>query len=95
MVIYGNIEKSIISYNLINKQKINEIKNAHQRNISNIRHHLDKINKRDLFLTISAFDYNVKVWNMNNYECLLNLNNIKSKNYGHHLYSAFFLTYNN
>ena len=98
MVIYGNIEKSIISYNLINKQKINEIKNAHQNTISNIRHHLDIINKRDLFLTISARDYNVKVWNMNNYECLLNLNNIHyihSKNYGHKLYSACFLIYNN
>lgn len=92
ILIYGNKEKSIISYNLISKQKINEIKNAHQSYISNIRHHLDIVNKRDLFLTISSSDYNIKVWNLNNYECLLNLNNVYSKNY---LYSACFLTYNN
>ena len=35
-LIYGNNEKSIISYNLINKEKINEVKNAHQNHISNI-----------------------------------------------------------
>ena len=95
MVIYGNKENSIISYDLINKQKINEIKNAHQKYISNIRHHLDIINKRDLLLTISASLYNVKVWNLNNYECLLNLYYIHSKEYDHNLYSACFLTYNN
>ena len=94
-LIYGNIDKSIISYNLINKEKINEIKNAHQDYITNIRHHLDTINKRDLFLSISADDYNVKVWNINNFQCLLNLNNIDdlySKTYGYKLKSACFLT---
>jgi len=68
IAIYGNNEKSIISYNLINKEKINEIKNAHQKHITNIRHHLDTINKRDLFLSLSAKDYNVKVWNVNNFQ---------------------------
>ena len=85
-LIYGNIDKSIISFNLINKEKINEIKNAHQENISNIRHHLDAINKRDLFLSISANDYNAKVWNLTNFQCLLNLNNINSNKYGYKLY---------
>ena len=94
-LIYGNKEKSIISYNLINKEKINEIKNAHQNDISNIRHHLDIINKRDLFLSISANEYNVKVWNVTNFQCLLNLNNfdaIYSNKYGYKLCSACFLT---
>ena len=94
-LIYGNINNSIISFNLINKEKINEIKNAHQEKISNIRHHLDTINKRDLFLSISANDYNIKVWNLTNFQCLLNLNNIDtfySNKYGYKLYSACFLT---
>ena len=51
-LIYGNNEKSIISFYLINKEKINEIKKAHQKDISNIRHHLDTFNKRDIFLSI-------------------------------------------
>ena len=96
-LIYGNNEKSIISYNLINKEKINEIKNAHQNNISNIRHHLDKFNKRDLFLSISSKDYNVKVWNVTNFQCLLNLNNIDTfySNKHGYIYSACFLANKN
>ena len=75
---------------MINKEKINEVKNAHQNHISNIRHHLDTINKRDLFLSISAKDYNVKVWNVTNFQCLLNLNNINTI-YSGKLCSACFL----
>ena len=95
-LIYANMNNSIVSYNLINIKKINEIKNCHLKKITNFRHHLDKINKRDLILSISARDYTLKVWNIYNFECIFNLNNIydfQSKIISHKLlYSACFLT---
>ena len=33
----------------------------------------------DLLLSISANDNNIKLWNINNWECLLNLKNIYIK----------------
>ena len=78
-LIYGNENNSIVCQNLINNQKINEIKNAHNNIITNIRHYLDKINKRDLLLSICAKDNNMKIWNINNWECLLKLDNIYRK----------------
>ena len=52
-LIYPNERYSIISYDLINKKKINEIKNAHNEFISTFRHIVDKENKRDLIISIS------------------------------------------
>ena len=75
-LIYGNKNNSIICLNLINEQIIKEIKNAHNETITNFRHYLDKINSRDLLLSISINDDNIKIWNINNWECLLNLKKI-------------------
>ena len=69
-------------------KKINEIKKAHNNYISNFRYYLDKINKRDLILSISCENNNIKIWNINNLECLLNLENVNSFQY---LNSACFL----
>ena len=80
-LIYGNENNSIISLNLNNNQKINEIKNAHNETIINFRHYLDDINKRDLLLSISNdfSNNNIKLWNINNWECLLSLEKIYKK----------------
>ena len=91
-LIYSNKDKSIISYNLINNQKINEIKNAHDEYIINFRYYLDTINKRDLILSISKYDNNIKLWNIYNYECLLNLMRV---NIIGEIYSAYFINDNN
>ena len=91
-LIYTNKNKSIISYDLIDKKKIIEIKNAHQQNITNIRHFLDKINKRDLVISISGEDNNIKLWNINNFDLLLNINNINESGF---LDSSCFLNDNN
>ena len=91
-LIYANKNRSIVSYNLIDNKKIIEIKNAHNKDISNIRSFLDKINKRDLVLSISFYDNNLKVWNINNFECLLELKKINKIGF---LYSACFLNDNN
>ena len=75
-LIYSNISKSIIGYNIIENKKLIEIKNAHKKDITNFRHFLDKVNKRDLIISISLSDNNLKLWNITNFECLINLENI-------------------
>ena len=75
-LIYSNNNKSIISYDIINKKKLSEIKNAHNENITSYRYILDNKNKRDLVLSISEADNNIKLWNIKIWECLLNIENI-------------------
>ena len=74
------------------KKRIIEIKNSHNEHITNFRHFLDNINKRDLILSISYSDKNIKIWNVGNWECLLNIANIYNNGY---IYSAQFLYFNN
>ena len=84
-------DKSLISYDLFNNKIIKEIRNAHNKYITNIRHFLDSINKRDLILSLSSDDNYLKVWNHSTFEKLLD---IKAYRKGI-LYSACFLSYNN
>ena len=91
-LIYSNNNRAIISYDLINKKKLTEIKSAHNKNITNFRYILDNINKRDLVISVSAEDNNIKLWNINIWECLYNIVNIYK--YGL-IYSACFLNFNN
>jgi len=87
-LIYSNAKRSIISYNLVNNKKINEIKEAHSEQITNFRNYFDEINHRDLIMSISANDNNIKIWNEKNWECI---SNIKRINKIGRLYSACFL----
>ena len=75
-IIYSNKSKSIISQNIINFQKISEIKNAHENYITNFRHFLDKKNIRDIIMSISAEDNNIKLWDLKNWNCILDLKKI-------------------
>ena len=90
-IIYSNKNKSIISYNLINNKKICEIKEAHNEQITNFRHYFDKINHRDLIISISANDNNIKLWDVNNWECIANIKNVNKDG---RLYSGSFLNNN-
>ena len=91
-LIYINKINSIIFYDIIDNKKIVEIKKSHNHNITNIRHCADNNNRRDLIITISLEDNNLKLWNINNYECILNLENINKNG---RLFSACFLNENN
>ena len=91
ILVYSN-QKSIFTFNIIDKKKINEIRNAHDQFISNYRHYFDKFNMRDLIISISPSDNNLKLWNINSCECLINLKNINKNGI---LLSACFLNYNN
>ena len=78
-LVYANQNKSIITYSLDNNKKMNEIKNSHSYYIIDLRYHLDEIHHRDLVLSISLNDNNIKIWDINNLECLLSLDNIYKK----------------
>ena len=69
-------ERSIIFYDLNSNNILNEIKNSHLKNVTNLRYYFEEINKRDLILSVSSQDSNIKLWNIKNFECLLNLENI-------------------
>ena len=75
-IIYTNEESSIISFDMTNYKKINEIKYAHLKKITNLRHYLDKINTRDLLISISGQENNVKLWDIKNFECILDIKDI-------------------
>ena len=93
-LIFSNNNKSIISYNIIDNKKINEIKNAHKDYISIFRYYLDNINQRDLVISLSSnLHYsNIKLWDINNFELIFNIENLT--NYGC-LNSACFINDNN
>ena len=75
----------------MNKQIINEIKEAHKSIIINIKYYLDTIHKRDLIISISPEDNNIKIWNCTSWECILNFY-LSGKN---NLNSACILNNNN
>ena len=91
-LVYSSKYTSIILYDLINNKIINEIKKAHNEYISNFRHCYDKKDKRDLFLSISKADNNIKIWNVYNFQCIVDLKNIYNRDGC--LYSACFLNDN-
>ena len=79
-LVYSTQNDSIIFYNIENKQKIGEIKKGHKNTITNFRHYFDDKNKRDLILSISKDDNNIKIWNINNLECITNITNVNINN---------------
>ena len=91
-LVYCDKRNAMICFDLINVQKISEIKNAHNHDISNFKHFLDKPNKRDLILSISPNDNNVRLWNLNTLEILLDIKDVNKEG---SLYSACFLFKNN
>ena len=86
-LVYSTEEKSIIIYNLNEFQIITNIKNAHEDYIGNFRYCF--YNNKDILMSIS-FNNNIKLWDINNYSCLLNLKNIND--FGG-VYSSCFLNY--
>ena len=78
-LVYTNRCKSIICFSITDNCKMNEIRGAHNGDITNFRHFLDKINKRDLILSLSEKENNVKIWNIINFQLLLNLKNINKE----------------
>ena len=87
-LVYSTKNKSIICFDLIEQKKIIEIKNSHKDFITNFRHYLDKKNKRDIVMTISCADRNIKLWDALSWECILDLKDIYPEGF---IYSSAFL----
>ena len=64
-IVYADKFYSIIFLNLTTNQIINEIKNAHKDYITYFSHYFEEINKRDLLISISEDDNDLKLWNIN------------------------------
>jgi hypothetical protein len=60
---------SIKALNIVDDEKILEIKNAHDSKIINLMHYADKVNKKDLLVSIDALN-RIKVWDVSTWECL-------------------------
>ena len=91
-LVFADNQKNIIIYNLIDIKNMAIIKKAHKEFITNFRHFSDKANKRDLLMSISADNKEIKIWNINTIECLFTLEKIFSVG---QVYSACFLEDNN
>ena len=77
-LVYSTKSCSLICHDLINFTKIIEIKHSHKIHITNIRHFLDTNNKRDLIISLSDRDNNLKLWDVNNWECIINISHINN-----------------
>ena len=88
-LVYATEEYSIHFYNLNEQTLVKEIQNAHiEDQVTNFRHFVDRIKKRDILMSISADSRNVRLWDIKNWELLTNITKIYSNGY---LYSASFL----
>jgi len=74
-LVYSSYNQSIISYNLNSFSIISHIKNAHNKPIINFRYHYYQEENMDLIMSIS-FDNNIKIWNIIQWKCIINLKNI-------------------
>ena len=97
-LIYSDINNcAMISYNINDNKKMNSIKNAHHYYITEFRHHQDNSNKRDLIISLSAWICDIRVWDVNNFDCLFNIeepDEIDNKPNDTFLYSSCFLCEN-
>ena len=87
-----NKYNSIATYNIIDYKTMGVLRNAHREDITNFRHYLDKRNRRDLILSVSATDNNVRMWDINNLEFIITINNINRHGFTK---SACILNFNN
>jgi len=65
ILVYLTINKTIIIYDLINFQKLGEIKYHHHNYINSFKYFFDKKNKKDLIMSISCEDNNLIIWDLN------------------------------
>ena len=63
-----------LCFDLDDEVVIATIKNAHDFFVLNFRYIYDNFSKRDLLQTISGEDNNLKLWDIETWECLLNIN---------------------
>ena len=87
-LVYATEHKSIKCYSFGHQKIIKEIKNAHDDYITNFRHCFNKKNDKDMIMSISGWINNIKIWDGNSWNCLLNIDNVNNNGY---LFSSTFL----
>ena len=92
LIIYTKEDNAIVCYNIINQQKVNEVRKTHDKRITNLRYYSQTINRINLMLSLSSDDNNIKVWNIANFECILDLGKVNLSGW---MNSACFLNDNN
>ena len=90
-LVYSTKKKSMICYDIKNQTLLSEVKNCHLGYITVLKHFADKINKIDIVMSISNEENNIKLWNIRNMTCILNLCQINKIGF---LYSACFMIFN-
>ena len=91
-LIYTTENRSLICYDISNMKIINKLISIHNEHITNIKHYLDSINKRDLVMSISRNENRVKIWDVNNWAMLVDIKNINNVGF---IYSACIIKDNN
>ena len=89
-LVYSTKDLSLIFFNIDEMKVKILIKKAHNYFISNINHFFDKEQKKDIIMTVSYQNNNIKLWEINNNEPIKNIININNDFY---LLSACFLQY--
>ena len=65
---------SFLCFDLTDEKIICIIKDAHSFYVLNFRYIYDSFSKRDLLQTISGEDNNIKLWNIETWECVVDIN---------------------
>jgi len=78
LLAYATPYNSIHFYNIELERVTKNIKNAHECEITNFRYTYDKNYNRDLLLSVSNQLKNIKVWDVNNLKCIVNIINAYS-----------------
>ena len=92
LIIYVRNDNAIVCYDIINNQKVNEVRKTHDKIISNLRYYPDTYNHINLMISLSSDDNNLKVWNIGNFQCILDLKDVNATGW---INSACFLNDNN
>ena len=88
LLVYGITNTNIYIYDIEKDKMAKIIKNAHKSQISNFRHITDNISKKDLLLTVSDTIKNLKVWEIQTSNCILNIEKVYNDGF---IFSACFL----
>lgn len=88
LLAYGTPYKDIYFYNLEIEKVTKSIPEAHEQEITNFRYTYDKIKNRDLLLSVCNYVKNIKVWNVGDLSCLLNIQGVYTSG---DLFSSCFL----
>ena len=88
ILVYSTCHNSIQFYDIEQDILLKNIQEAHKAQITNFRYARDKNTTRDLLLSISDKIKNIKIWDIKNFNCILNMEKVYNDGF---LFSACFL----